>query len=77
MSYPDVNGIDPYWATPSAARPPRAPRSSIRTWCGGSDVAEITAAVTHYDLFAPPDLATAVIPFLDAPSLEPPAPFTP
>ena len=32
---------------------------------------------THYDVFASPDLATAVIPFLDAPSLEPPAPFTP
>ena len=28
---------------------------------------------THYDLFASPDLAAAVIPFLDAPSLEPPA----
>ncbi len=32
---------------------------------------------THYDLFASPDLAAAVIPFLDAPSLEPPAPLGP
>jgi pimeloyl-ACP methyl ester carboxylesterase len=30
---------------------------------------------THYDLGMSPDLATAVIPFLDASSLEPPAPF--
>jgi pimeloyl-ACP methyl ester carboxylesterase len=30
---------------------------------------------THYDLWATPDLAAAVTPFLDAPSLEPPAPF--
>jgi pimeloyl-ACP methyl ester carboxylesterase len=29
---------------------------------------------THYDIFAAPELAAAVIPFLDAPSLEPPAP---
>jgi pimeloyl-ACP methyl ester carboxylesterase len=29
---------------------------------------------THYDIFAAPDLPAAVIPFLDAPSLEPPAP---
>jgi len=29
---------------------------------------------THYDLFASPDLPAAVIPFLDAPSLEPPPP---
>jgi hypothetical protein len=31
---------------------------------------------THYDIFASPDLASAVLPFLDAPSLEPPPPFT-
>jgi len=32
---------------------------------------------THYDIFSSPDLvASAVIPFLDAPTLEPPAPFT-
>ena len=30
---------------------------------------------THYDIFAAPELAAAVIPFLDAPSLEPPAPI--
>src|ERR1700678_1077325 len=30
---------------------------------------------THYDIFASPDLAAAVIPFLDAPSLEPPSPL--
>ena len=30
---------------------------------------------THYDLFASPDLPAAVIPFLDAPSLEPPPPI--
>ena len=30
---------------------------------------------THYDLFAAPELPAAVIPFLDAPSLEPPPPF--
>ena len=32
---------------------------------------------THYDIFASPDLVHAVIPFLDAPSLEPPAPMGP
>jgi pimeloyl-ACP methyl ester carboxylesterase len=32
---------------------------------------------THYDIFASPDLAAAVVPFLDAPSLEPPAPVGP
>ena len=30
---------------------------------------------THYDIFASQDLAAAVLPFLEAPSLEPPAPF--
>ena len=30
---------------------------------------------THYDIFATAELAAAVIPFLDAPSLEPPAPM--
>ena len=30
---------------------------------------------THYDIFSSPDLTNAVIPFLDAASLEPPAPF--
>ena len=30
---------------------------------------------THYDIFASPDLAGAVLPFLDAESLEPPAPL--
>lgn len=29
---------------------------------------------THYDIFASPDLPAAVVPFLDAASLEPPAP---
>jgi pimeloyl-ACP methyl ester carboxylesterase len=32
---------------------------------------------THYDISASPDLAAAVIPFLDAPSLQPPAPIGP
>ena len=31
---------------------------------------------THYDTFASPELAAAVVPFLDAPSLEPPTPLT-
>ena len=30
---------------------------------------------THYDIFASPDLTAAIIPFLDAPSLQPPAPL--
>ena len=30
---------------------------------------------THYDIFTSADLPAAVIPFLDAPSLEPPLPF--
>jgi hypothetical protein len=30
---------------------------------------------THYDIFFSPDLPNAVIPFLDAASLEPPAPM--
>jgi hypothetical protein len=29
---------------------------------------------THYDIFGLPDLASVVIPFLDVPSLDPPAP---
>src|SRR5262249_12924901 len=32
---------------------------------------------THYDIFMPPDLTGAVIPSLDAASLEPPAPMGP
>ena len=32
---------------------------------------------THYDIFTSPDLAAAVIPFLDAPSLQPPVPLGP
>jgi pimeloyl-ACP methyl ester carboxylesterase len=32
---------------------------------------------THYDIFLSPDLTSAVIPFLDAPSLEPPTPIGP
>jgi pimeloyl-ACP methyl ester carboxylesterase len=32
---------------------------------------------THYDIFGSPALAAAVIPFLDADSLEPPAPMAP
>jgi hypothetical protein len=28
---------------------------------------------THYDIFGSPDLASVVIPFLDVPSLDPPA----
>ena len=30
---------------------------------------------THYDISLSPDLPHAVIPFLDAPSLDPPAPM--
>jgi hypothetical protein len=30
---------------------------------------------THYDIFFVPDLPHAVIPFLEAPSLDPPAPM--
>jgi hypothetical protein len=30
---------------------------------------------THYDMFTAPDLTAAVIPFLDASSLEPPPPL--
>src|SRR3984957_10527666 len=37
----------------------------------------ILPGYTHYDIFTSPDLVTAVIPFLDAPSLEPPAPMGP
>jgi hypothetical protein len=32
---------------------------------------------THYDIFSSPDLPGAVVPFLDAASLEPPAPSGP
>jgi hypothetical protein len=32
---------------------------------------------THYDIFGSPALAAAVTPFLDADSLEPPAPLGP
>ena len=32
---------------------------------------------THYDIFASPDLPAAVVPFLEAPSLEPPPPVGP
>jgi pimeloyl-ACP methyl ester carboxylesterase len=32
---------------------------------------------THYDIFGSPDLANAVVPFLDAASLDPPAPLGP
>jgi pimeloyl-ACP methyl ester carboxylesterase len=37
----------------------------------------ILPSYTHYDISTSPDLAAAVIPFLDAPSLEPPAPVGP
>ncbi|HLK78981.1 MAG TPA: alpha/beta hydrolase [Streptosporangiaceae bacterium] len=37
----------------------------------------ILPGYTHYDIFASADLPTAVIPFLDAASLEPPAPLGP
>ena len=48
------------------------------TWDGSTrSVARlaILPSHTHYDIFGSPDLASAVIPFLDAASLEPPAPF--
>ena len=50
------------------------------TWDGSARSVARLAIVpghTHYDIFSSPDLvASAVIPFLDAPSLEPPPPFT-
>ncbi len=48
------------------------------TWDGSArSVARlaILPGHTHYDIFGSPDLGCAVIPFLDAASLEPPAPF--
>jgi len=48
------------------------------TWDGSArSVARlaILPSHTHYDIFGSPDLASTVIPFLDAASLEPPAPF--
>ncbi len=48
------------------------------TWDGSArSVARLAVlpSHTHYDIFTSPDLGCAVIPFLDAPSLEPPAPF--
>ena len=37
----------------------------------------ILPGYTHYDIFSSANLPAAVIPFLDAPSLEPPAPLGP
>jgi len=37
----------------------------------------ILPGYTHYDILSSPDLARAVIPFLDAASLEPPPPLGP
>jgi pimeloyl-ACP methyl ester carboxylesterase len=48
------------------------------TWDGsGRPVARlaILPSHTHYDILGSPDLANLVVPFLDAPSLEPPAPY--
>ena len=48
------------------------------TWDGSTrPVARlaILPGPTHYDSFGAPDLGCAVIPFLDAASLEPPAPI--
>ena len=48
------------------------------TWDGSArSVARlaILPGHTHYDIFGSPDLVNAVIPFLDAASLEPPAPL--
>lgn len=48
------------------------------TWDGSArSVARlaILPGHTHYDIFGSPDLVNAVVPFLDAASLEPPAPF--
>jgi pimeloyl-ACP methyl ester carboxylesterase len=48
------------------------------TWDGSTrSVARlaILPSHTHYDIFSSPDLTGAVIPFLDAESLEPPAPL--
>ena len=60
MSYADVNGICLFYEEHGSAR--SVARSAIRP------------SHTH-DIFASPDLAAVVIPFLDAPSLQPPAPF--
>jgi hypothetical protein len=49
------------------------------TWDGSArSVARLAVLPghTHYDMVSPV-LVAAVVPFLDAPSLEPPAPFTP
>ncbi len=40
-----------------------------------ANVNGISLYYEEHDVLASPDLAAAVIPFLDAPSLEPPAPF--
>jgi hypothetical protein len=48
------------------------------TWDGsGRPVTRLAVlpGQTHYDLFGSPALPAAVIPFLDAASLEPPAPI--
>jgi pimeloyl-ACP methyl ester carboxylesterase len=50
------------------------------SWDGsGRSVARLAVLPghTHYDIFASADLPAAVIPFLGAPSLEPPAPIGP
>jgi pimeloyl-ACP methyl ester carboxylesterase len=48
------------------------------TWDGSARPVARLAVLpshTHYDISTSPELANTVIPFLDAPSLEPPAPF--
>jgi hypothetical protein len=51
-----------------------------RDWDGSArSVARLAVlpGQTHYDIFGSPALAAAVTPFLDADSLEPPAPLGP
>ncbi len=88
MSYADVNGISVYYEEHGSGRPlillpgglgaasmyapilpmlAKDPRSVARL--------AILPGHTHYDIFGSPDLVNTVVPFLDAASLEPPAPF--
>ena len=50
----------------------RSTRNWIRRLGRTSQAVAILSGHTHYDIFASSDLRAAVIPLLDAPSLEPP-----
>jgi pimeloyl-ACP methyl ester carboxylesterase len=80
MSYADVNGISLYYEEHGSGQP-------LVLLHGGYGSGEMYAPIleslarlailpshTHYDIFGSPDLASVVIPFLDVPSLDPPAP---